>query len=68
MWHEKVASKVLQPIKEQTGINVADTATKAFEGDPVDLLNKVLHARPFQTEHDVALRRMDLVYVIQDKT
>ncbi len=51
MCHEQVASKVLTLIKVKTGDNVADTATKALEGNALDHHNKIIFARPFHMEH-----------------
>ena len=59
MCREQVASKV----KVQTGDNVADIATKALEGEALHHLNKVLFAKSFFTEQDIALRRMKIWYL-----
>jgi hypothetical protein len=57
---EHTAAGVILPIKVMTGDNVADTGTKALSFDALDRHNSVLFARPYQTETDIALRKMKL--------
>jgi hypothetical protein len=62
MCREQVAAGVLLPIKVHTGDNLADTGTKALATDAIEHHNKVIFARPFQSEAEIAMRRLGLWY------
>jgi hypothetical protein len=62
MCREQVAAGVLLPIKVGTGDNLADTGTKALATDALGHHNKVIFAKPFQTEVEVAMRRLGVWY------
>ena len=62
MCREQVAAGVLLPIKVHTGDNLADTGTKALATDAIEHHNKVIFARPFQFEAEIAMRRLGLWY------
>jgi hypothetical protein len=62
MFREQVAAGVLLPIKVGTEDNLADTGTKALITDAIEHHNRVIFARPFQTEEEVGMRQLGIWY------
>jgi hypothetical protein len=62
MCREQVATGVLLPIKVGTGENLADTGTKSLATEALEHHNKVIFAKPFQTEAEVAMRWLGVWY------
>jgi len=62
MCREQVATGVLLPIKVHTSDNLADTGTKALAPEAIEHHNNVIFARPFQSEAEIAMRRLGLWY------